>query len=128
MRIQKKSLLKVPAIAFAILIFLLSQIPGEKLPPNVFDLQDKVLHLFAYFLFGLSLIIATAVVKNRTRAFLIVILIGFFYALLDELHQMFVPNRVCDITDWAADFLGVVISLVFLNKLRKWISNRINIY
>ena len=45
-----------------------------------------------------------------------------FYALFDELHQLFVPGRDCEILDWCADFIGsllgvlIVSLMVFLGK------------
>jgi VanZ family protein len=118
-----KFLLRLPAILFALLIFILSQLPAEMVPPNVFDWQDKLLHFLVYSLFGTTLIIATAQSKNTMRRIILVILIGAAYALLDEIHQLFVPGRVCDILDWLADSLGIAFSLLFLNKVTTIVEN-----
>ncbi|MFN3780966.1 MAG: VanZ family protein [Candidatus Kapaibacteriota bacterium] len=115
---SKQFLLKVPAIIFALVIFVLSQIPAEMLPPKVFDLQDKLLHLLAYFLFGITLVIATITMKNKRKRIVLIILFGSLYALLDEVHQMFVPGRYWDLTDWFADTLGVFLALFFVGKIR----------
>lgn len=123
---KKKITLRLPAIIFAIIIFILSQIPNEMLPPNVFDWQDKALHFFVYFLFGITLIIATSTIENKKRAVGIIFLIGILYALLDEIHQIFVPGRVCDITDWISDSLGVAVSLLLINKVRRIINKTLN--
>lgn len=122
MKITQKFFLKLPAIGFAIVIFILSQIPNEMLPPNVFDLQDKALHFFVYFLFGITLIIATSTIKEKKRAIGFILFFGMIYALLDEIHQIFVPGRVCDVTDWISDSLGVAFSLILLNKIRRILS------
>ncbi len=115
---SKRFLLKVPAIVFALVIFVLSQIPGEMLPPKVFDLQDKLLHFLAYFLFGVTLVIATITIRNSRKRVLFVILLGSLYALLDEVHQMFVPGRYWDLSDWLADTLGVFLAIFFVNKIK----------
>lgn len=115
---SKQFYLKIPAIAFAILIFMLSQLPGEILPPKVFDLQDKLLHFCAYFLFGITLVIATMTMQNAKKRILVVILLGSLYAMLDEVHQIFVPGRYWDLTDWFADTLGVLCALLFVNKIK----------
>jgi len=33
------------------------------------------------------------------------------YALSDEIHQAFVPNRDCSLADFAADSLGVAMAM-----------------
>lgn len=32
------------------------------------------------------------------------------YALSDEIHQLFVPNRSCDPADWAVDMVAATVS------------------
>lgn len=126
MRLKKKFYLKLPAIIFGIGIFSLSQIPNEMIPQKVFDWQDKVLHFMLYFLFGISLIIATITIESNSRRSILVLVIGIFYALLDEIHQLFVPGRVCDFTDWLADSLGIAFSLLFLKMLGNWLSKKLD--
>ncbi len=116
--------LYVPAILFAILIFTLSHIPNYLLPPTTFNLQDKLLHSFVFFLFGISLLIAFTRFKNKAKVIVLVLLLGSIYGLLDEVHQLFVPGRVCDITDWLSDTIGVSLSLLFRNKIKTFIENK----
>ena len=46
------------------------------------------------------------------------------YAALDELHQLFVPERVCDMQDWCVDssgaLLGVVCAALLLKLFRAY--------
>jgi VanZ family protein len=37
------------------------------------------------------------------------LLLGGFYAVLDEIHQAFVPGRTADVYDALADVIGVLI-------------------
>lgn len=39
------------------------------------------------------------------------------YAISDEIHQYFVPDRVCDIADVAVDTLGALTGIAFLSAL-----------
>jgi len=119
----RRIILCLPSIIFAILIFVLSHIPSDFIPPSIFNLQDKFFHALVYFLFGISLLIAFSNVKSKTKVVIYVFLIGSFYGVVDELHQLFVPGRVCDITDWIADSLGIAISLLFREKVQAKVNN-----
>jgi len=39
------------------------------------------------------------------------------YAGLDEIHQIFIPGRDCDILDWVSDSSGVLLGLGFVKML-----------
>lgn len=116
--------LYLPAILFAILIFTLSHIPNYLLPPSAFNLQDKLLHTFVFFLFGISLLIAFSRLENRAKVIVLVLIFGSLYGLFDEVHQIIVPGRVCDITDWLADTIGVSLSLFLRNKVKTFVEKK----
>jgi VanZ family protein len=40
------------------------------------------------------------------KAIMLAFLITSAYGASDEFHQSFVPNRSCDVLDWAADTFG----------------------
>jgi VanZ family protein len=50
--------------------------------------------------------------------------LGSFYGMTDELHQLFVPGRTCDVWDWTADTLGVVLGIVIVPRLWRWYLRR----
>lgn len=64
---------------------------------------------FAIFTFFAAIFATTFDMKSLVR-FLIVFALCGIYALSDEIHQYFVPGRVCDIKDVALDVTGVFIS------------------
>jgi VanZ family protein len=70
------------------------------------------MHLFAYLIFGLTLIygIYKSVNLSSIKEFLILFSCGSVYAITDEIHQYFVPGRTCDIFDILADITGIVLS------------------
>jgi VanZ family protein len=54
---------------------------------------------------------------NRKYAIL-ALLVAISYAGLDELHQLFVPNRVCDWFDFFTDTAGIFSGLGFYSLIR----------
>lgn len=66
---------------------------------------------FAMFTFFAAIFATTFDMKSLVRFSIVFVLCGI-YALSDEIHQHFVPGRVCDIKDVALDVTGVLISAV----------------
>jgi VanZ family protein len=105
---MKRVLLWAAVAGYASLIFYLSSLenPLPELTPRV---SDKVLHALEYA--GLALLLAAALLASGLRAgraALVAVLAASLYAATDELHQSFVPGRVCDLGDWVADTLGAL--------------------
>ena len=104
-----------PVIILMVFIFCASSIPGQVVD-NV-GLGKEVLHInahfFLYLLLGLSLYRATGSYKTS-------LLIGLFYGITDEIHQMYVPGRSANLFDVFVDGLGVATSLFFV-----WLTTRL---
>ena len=100
---------KLPALVFALLIFAVSSLPGDKIPYIGYDLGDKFIHMLEFGLFGIILYHAFRYSQPLSRPYLITLCVGIPYAALDEIHQFFVPGRYCGIGDFIADALGVII-------------------
>ena len=101
---------------YMILIFIGSSIPNASLPKSSVISVDKLVHVVEYFLFGG--ILAFALLPNRQKLikashYLMVIGIGWIYAVTYEIHQHFVPNRDMSIYDFYADAIGVLLGLAF---------------
>lgn len=97
-----------PVIFCAIFIFSISSIPGKNIP-SIFSYQDIVFHLSVYAVFAF-LIFRTLKAYNsvKTRFWRLVLVLGFIFvfALTDELHQSFVPNRTASLMDVLIDCIG----------------------
>ena len=100
----------MPAVAWAVVIFILSSIPGDELPDEPFDMFDKLVHAV---IFGvLCLLIYRAFQFQNFNRFLkeFSILVAFMfiiaYGILDEYHQKFIPGRYPDPADALADVIG----------------------
>ena len=110
----------------AAVIFYVSSLEKIELPLEVISFNDLLFHAAAYFLFGLTLMLAAypwnASLDYPLRVYIILGLIGILYGLSDEIHQSFVPNRTCTISDFLADSFGVILAL-FVTSL--WAKRRI---
>ncbi len=72
----------------------------------------KAAHFTEYLLLGLTLEWG---MDFRKRTFLI----GTGYAILDEIHQAFVPGRSCEIRDMCIDTVGLLIGMMLMKVIRK---------
>ncbi len=85
---------------------------------------DKIYHTFEYFVFTVLLYYAVSKTFkiSTVRRFIIVFASVMTIAVLDELHQIFIPTRFCSFSDFLADMLGVIIMLmiiIFLYFIRR---------
>ncbi len=109
----------LPLIIYWITLFALTTIPVDAVP-RLFDNQDKIEHFVAYGVLAF-LLTPALYFQRRSRlisssAFLFTFIFILAYGAIDELHQLFVPGRFCDLYDWFADSIGgsIGIGLVYL--------------
>jgi VanZ family protein len=87
---------------------------------------DKVSHAILYA--GLAALISTGIrrsspaVSTRTQ-FIYPILFATLYGATDEFHQIFVPDRTCDVLDLLADFSGALLIQILLCATR-WYARK----
>ena len=118
-----------PAFLFMVLIFWLSSLPGDTLPPPPFLFGDKLEHFLAYSVLGLLLAARRGFtglgsgekIFPWTAGGWMAPCVGIGYGIFDEIHQYFVPLRRCDGIDMAADALGVLAGFYLL---RLWDAKR----
>jgi VanZ family protein len=104
----------LPAVAWMAVIFMLSSQSGLRVSDDVaVERPFRVLaHLGAYALLaGLLLFALCGANRPTVRAAAIAGAIAMIYALSDELHQSFVPDRTGRADDLVVDGIGVVIGL-----------------
>ena len=53
----------------------------------------------------------------KEKAWLFTLIFSATYAMIDEFHQLLIPGRSCDIKDWTADVIGVLLGLLFIKIL-----------
>jgi VanZ family protein len=98
-----------PALAYMLLIFILSSFPSLKPPDLRLNIEDKLAHIMEYAILGILL--SRAALTDRKPSLKLmsaVFVIGTAYGASDEMHQYFVPNRFASVWDGLADAAGVL--------------------
>ncbi len=95
----------------ALLIVYLSHQPSLKPPFEWFPHQDKLFHMVEFGGLGLALVTNRDLFGKKRYSQTVMVLSGVTWAVLDELHQSFVPGRDSSFQDMAADTAGLVLAL-----------------
>lgn len=136
---EKRKLHIVITIAVMLLIFIHSAMPGDMssaesgflvqiiarltgLDPQPLQLiVRKAAHFTEFMILGICLavnvrdrMIAEAGALAAGRMWLITWLMGTAYAVTDEIHQIFVPDRACALMDMCIDSAGVAAGAVLI--------------
>lgn len=115
----------LPFWLYIILIFVLSSIPGDKLPDEAFKFNDKVIHLFLYLVlyFFTYLFFVNQRKSGLLKKYSLILALIFciIFGASDEFHQYFVPMRSCDIYDFLFDSLGGItgMTIVYIFYLKR---------
>jgi VanZ family protein len=105
-----------PALLWAVVIFRLSAIPGDELPPMPEWTFDKLVHGVVYAVLGALSWWGARRTFARERGtawqLFIAAICAAIYGITDELHQMFTPHRSPDPFDVMADTVGGLIGAI----------------
>lgn len=87
----------------------------------------KSAHFSIYMVLGFFIMIYMNIIKCNYKIKLIVtMLIGTSYAISDEIHQMFIPERTAKVFDVIIDtfgiFIGIYISNIIIKIYKKCVS------
>lgn len=120
---HKASLVYLPLILYWIILLTATSVPSDKLPKEIFEVGDKLLHFGAYLVLSvllcLTLIFQKKFVLLKKYPYYFTILFGSLYGALDELHQMFIPGRSAEFADWVADTLGTIGGVLIVYFVKK---------
>lgn len=97
----------------------LSQIEQEEYVGKFQFIVRKLAHFSVYLALGFTLS-AGMQTFVKLRVFvrtLFAFIIGVLYAILDEIHQIFVPGRSCELRDMLIDSIGILIGSLFIMAL-----------
>ncbi len=109
-----------PPACWALVILIVSSLPGVEVEYLSFDWGDKLAHLAEYAILGVLLgrLFSVSGRLVRFRHFGTLAL-GFGFAGVDELHQLFIPNRFCEWGDFLFDAAGLGLGLIVYITFRK---------
>lgn len=113
----------LPPLSWFLVIYALSATPITDLPRFDIPYADKLIHMALYFILGALLVRAMDHAPIRdiytvgkhpehnaalAKLAFLAIIISLSYGVTDELHQLIVPGRSCDIMDFFADCAGSI--------------------
>lgn len=118
---NKKYLVVSALVTYWLVLIVGTSLPSTSLPS--FKVSDKFIHFIAYF--GLGLLFAAyrlLYFKNIKQNTIFVVILIAAYAMIDEVHQIFIPGRSCELFDFLADVTGGMIGLgiAYLILIKKW--------
>lgn len=98
----------------------LSETTKNKIVEKSQPIIRKLAHFSIYTLVGILIMSFISTYKIRLlNKFLISIGVGLIYAISDEIHQSFIPERTASVIDVAIDtsgvFMGIIIVLVIIS-------------
>ena len=90
------------------------------------NVTRKLAHFSLYMLVGLltMLILRLSVNDNTKKNIIMCLIVGFIYAVSDEIHQMFVSGRTGLVMDVVIDMLGVIVGVFIVNFCAKKYINK----
>lgn len=80
----------------------------------------KLAHFIEYFILGILVI---NFITRYDKKIIIAILLCIIYATSDEIHQIFVTGRSCQITDIMIDSLGSIMGIYLYKLITKKCKN-----
>ncbi len=109
---------QLPALAWALCIFVSSSLPARVFPSLKIFQYDKAIHFTLFFILGLFVYRALDLFWGEkkfslSRAFSAIVLVTL-YGGLDEFHQRFVAGRKPDVWDATSDTIGGVAAMVIV--------------
>ena len=117
MRVKHQLLYWLPVYLYADAIFYLSSVSILHAPEQQFGItiSNAAKHIVEYAI--LSFLLFRAFTNSnslsiKTKAYLLAITLSILYGITDELHQFFVPERVCSGLDVLFDGIGSSLILI----------------
>jgi len=106
-----------PLGIYWIILFILTSLPSDSFI-DTFKFSDKIKHFAAYLILSLLLSLAFHFQEKweavKKKFYLYSVVAISVYGCLDEIHQMFIPNRSAEVLDWVADVTGAVLGALVI--------------
>lgn len=134
---MKKQLSIILVLIWMIIIFIMSSFNAEdsanqsnfivNIIANILNINNisllsliirKLAHFTEYLILG-TLVINMFTKNNAKKTYLLSILLCIIYAISDEIHQIFVPGRACQLKDILIDSVGSITGIYLFKLLKK---------
>ena len=102
-------------VVYAMIIFNFSSMTATELSaavPAVEYFPDWILHFAEYFILGVLVYRALFVSGYKKKAVLLAVVLTFAYALSDEIHQLFISERLFSLKDIIVDTIGASVAQI----------------
>ena len=96
-----------------------SSLSGSSVGPALFNWMPIAYHFAIFFIFAFFFLAFITKKKIGIKQVLITILVSLIVAVLDEIHQYFVPFRSTTIQDVLTDVSGAGLLVIFYFLIRK---------
>ena len=112
-------------VSWMIYHFIKTLIPSISISVDDFVLQympfiRKMAHFGEFLILGVLIFLLIIEYKTK-RPHILSIVICFVYAIFDEIHQYFVPNRYCSLKDIMIDTSGAIVGILLCYTIyKKW--------
>jgi len=107
-------------ILIGVEIYWFSSIPGSGIETGGISLMPIAYHFIVFFLFALFLFSTINHNKKiKPKLVIFILILSLLYAVLDEIHQIFVPGRSSNLKDVLTDSAGIFSSTLlylYINK------------
>ncbi len=113
----KKIIRFLPPILWMSLMFMVSS--KSDLPSNEVYVVDFVTKKFSHIAEYFILTVLWSFSLNRPTPDKAV-LYTLIFAFTDEIHQIFVPNRMGNLRDVGIDLIGISIAAVIMSNIKSW--------
>lgn len=128
LRENKKKYVYLPLGIYWLILFILTSLPSTSFA-DALRFSDKIKHFIAYlilsFLLSLALHFQEKWDKLKLKYAAFAVIISSVYGMLDEVHQIFIPNRSAELLDWLADFSGSLLGAIIVFYIIKQINTEL---
>lgn len=104
------------AVSYTILLTILSLISMKGMPEFGTDYDDKLYHIFAYFVLTMIWYFAIGRRTNKKQIFTIALACVAFGIIIEALQGKLTVHRFGDLLDVVANIIGVLIATLFIIK------------
>jgi len=101
------------------MIWVVSSLPSQDIPQVNIMGVDKIAHFGVYLIWGMLVHTYLHKKEPNKKLRMVIVLLMFFLAALDEYHQRWIPGRDVSVYDLFANWSGLFASFLVLIPLKR---------